>query len=109
MEKLEKFHEYRDEVEKFKEEHPEIFYTPNETATRNAFRIEQGIEYEYDLVEMISHQVTCEKCAIFQGRIYSISGKDKRFPPLSVVLPEGTHQIHLGCKHIFMITASAPL
>ncbi len=102
METLEKFREYRDEVEKFKEEHPEIFYTPNEIANGNAFRIEQGVEYEYDLVEMISHQITCEKCAIFQGRVYSISGKDKRFPSLSVVLSEGTYQIHMGCKHIFM-------
>ena len=107
METLEKFREYRDEVEKFKEEHPEIFYTPNEIANGNKARIEQSVEHDFDLVEMISHQLTCEKCAIFQGRIYSISGKDKRFPPLSVVLPEGTYQIHMGCKYTFMIWAES--
>ena len=102
MEQLERFREYRDEVEAFKKEHPEIFDMPNEIGNGNKARIKQGVEYEFDLVETTTHYPTCEKCAIYQGRIYSVSGKDNRFPPLSVALPEETYQIHMGCKHIFL-------
>ena len=102
METLEKFREYRDEVEKLKSERPEMFITPNTVAEGNKARIEGAIQLGYDLVETTTHHPTCEKCAIFQGRIYSISGNDKRFPPLSVVFLEGTYCIHKGCKHVFL-------
>ena len=33
-----------------------------------------------DLVELVNSGPCCEKCAKYRRRIYSISGKDKRFP-----------------------------
>src|SRR5690606_28767454 len=36
-----------------------------------------------DLVQMSWHADTCEDCARVQGRVYSISGRDPRYPPLS--------------------------
>ncbi|WP_027309351.1 phage minor capsid protein [Caloramator sp. ALD01] len=35
-----------------------------------------------DLVKMTTHYPTCEKCAPLQGKVFSISGKDKRYPKL---------------------------
>ena len=37
-------------------------------------------EYGTDLIEVSVHGSPCEECAKYQGRIYSISGNDKRFP-----------------------------
>ena len=53
-----------------------------------------------DLIEMTSLFTTCSECAKYQGRVYSISGNDKRFPKL----PEQVFEyggIHLGCTHSF--------
>ena len=66
----------------------------------NRTRENQLVSYGYDLVEVPEHHPTCERCAIFQGRVYSISGNDKRFPPLSVIYEEGTHRIHKNCRHV---------
>ncbi len=53
----------------------------------------------YDLVRMTSHYPTCEICTQFQGRVYSISGNDKRFPPLSRAFSSGYRNIHPNCRH----------
>ena len=37
-------------------------------------------EYGTDLIEVSVHGSPCKECAKYQGRIYSISGKDRRFP-----------------------------
>ncbi len=53
-----------------------------------------------DLVEMTTHHPTCGECAKYQGRVFSISGKDKRFPKLpEQVLKTG--KMHEGCRHGF--------
>lgn len=53
-----------------------------------------------DLVEMSKDYCTCGECAKYQGRIFSISGKDSRFPklPEQVFIYGG---IHKGCRHTF--------
>lgn len=53
----------------------------------------------YDLVKMPSHYPTCEICAKYQGRVYSISGKDKRFPPLEKAFYRQYNIIHPNCRH----------
>ncbi|MEM5769168.1 MAG: phage minor capsid protein, partial [Bacillota bacterium] len=53
----------------------------------------------YDLVKMSEHYPTCEVCAKLQGRVYSISGKDPRFPPLSRAFASGYHNVHPQCRH----------
>ncbi len=53
-----------------------------------------------DLLEMSEHECTCEICSIYQGRVFSISGKDTRFPKLpEIILQTGT--LHEGCRHEF--------
>lgn len=53
-----------------------------------------------DLLEMSEHPCTCGECAKYQGRVFSISGKSKKFPKL----PEHFIKIggvHEGCRHDF--------
>lgn len=53
----------------------------------------------YDLVKMTSHATTCSICSIYQGRVYSISGNDGRFPKLSVAFSGEYANIHPRCRH----------
>ena len=64
----------------------------------NTARLNQLIENGYDLVIMTSHYPTCAKCAPLQGRAFSISGNDKRFPPLSVAFG-AYNNVHPNCRH----------
>lgn len=67
----------------------------------NTARINQLTANGYDLVEIPTHYPTCEICAILQDRVYSISGNDKRFPPLSKAI--GVYKnIHPHCRHIIV-------
>lgn len=53
-----------------------------------------------DLLEMDEHYPTCAECAKYQGRVFSISGKDKRFPRLPEQILK-TGELHEGCRHTF--------
>jgi|LSQX01.1.fsa_nt_gb hypothetical protein len=57
----------------------------------------------HDLMQMTSHDGSCEVCAPYQGRIYSISGKSKDYPPLSIVpgISDGYWTLHPRCRHRF--------
>lgn len=68
----------------------------------NQARENQLIDNGYDLVEMSNHYPTCEVCAALQGRVYSISGKDPRFPALSVAFSSGYHNVHPNCRHVIV-------
>ena len=88
------------EREKLQSKHPDVLKSMSACINEgNKNRIQQLSSLEYDLVQMTTHYPTCEKCAIMQGRVFSISGNDKRFPPLSIAYEEGTHSVHKGCKH----------
>ncbi len=65
----------------------------------NLARENQLIENGYDLMIMTEHYPTCKYCAELQGRVYSISGKDKRFPSLSKAFPAGYRNVHPNCRH----------
>ena len=67
----------------------------------NTARINQLTANGYDLVEIPTHYPTCEICAILQDRVYSISGNDKRFPPLSKAIGEYKN-IHPHCRHVIV-------
>ncbi len=55
-----------------------------------------------DLVKMSSHNSPCKVCAPLEGRVYSISGKNKEYPPLSKAY-SGTHaNIHPNCRHVLV-------
>ena len=48
---------------------------------------------------MSSHPTTCALCAALQGRIYSISGTDTRYPPLNRAFRGIYATLHVNCKH----------
>lgn len=66
----------------------------------------------HDLYKISSHKkTTCPVCAPFEGRVYSRSGKDKDFPPLTAAfgkidkngpddLSNSYLNIHPNCRHI---------
>ncbi|MEK3882416.1 phage minor capsid protein [Paenibacillus sp. PL2-23] len=47
-----------------------------------------------DLVYVNFVGITCEFCAKYQGRVYSISGNDPRFPKLELRPPYHSHCVH---------------
>ena len=53
-----------------------------------------------DLLEMSKHGVTCGECSKYEGRVFSISGTSKRFPPLPACIKE-KGEVHEGCRHTF--------
>lgn len=53
-----------------------------------------------DLVIMEPHGCACPECAKYQGRVFSLSGSDKRFPRVpSAFFKYGS--LHDGCSHQF--------
>ena len=56
----------------------------------------------YDLVKMSSHATSCKICAPLQGRVYSISGNDKRYPPLKFAHKGDHANIHPNCRHVLV-------
>jgi hypothetical protein len=52
------------------------------------------VQNGYDLVFVNFVGITCQYCAKYQGRVYSISGNDKRFPKLDVRPPYHSHCVH---------------
>jgi hypothetical protein len=67
--------------------------------TTNTATINAQAEIGNDLVQMTSHGSSCPICGPLEGRVYSISGKDKRYPPLSSAFPSGYKTIHPNCAH----------
>ena len=68
---------------------------------------------DQDLYKISSHGTTCKICAPLEGRVYSRSGKDTVFPPLSAAFgkidPDGPDDltnsylnIHPNCLHVLM-------
>lgn len=51
--------------------------------------------YDTDLVQVSSHNTTTAICMPFEGKIFSVSGKDNRFPPLMDEPP-----FHPNCLHL---------
>lgn len=49
---------------------------------------------------MLSFSPTCDTCAVYQGRVYSISGNDSRYPALyKTAFKSGYSIIHPNCRH----------
>ena len=70
------------------------------TTTREAASvatINQCLEYGQDLVQISTHYPTCHLCAPLQGKVFSISGNDKRYPKLE---DEYRPPIHPRCRHV---------
>lgn len=52
------------------------------------------IDNNQDLVFVNKVGITCEMCAKYQGRVYSVSGNDSRFPKLDKKPPYHGHCVH---------------
>lgn len=51
--------------------------------------------YDTDLIQVSSHNTKTTICLDFEGKIFSVSGNDPRFPPLTEVPP-----YHPNCLHL---------
>lgn len=63
-------------------------------------QLQLAIQLKTDLIEIQELGTTCSECTKYQGRVYSISGSDSRFPKM----PEHFYEyagIHKGCHHSF--------
>jgi len=72
--------------------------TTREIAT--AATINACKEFDIDLVQITKHYPTCELCAPLQGKVFSLSGKDKRYPKYDgdlVRIPK-----HPNCRHVLV-------
>jgi hypothetical protein len=68
--------------------------------TDNLVMVQQALREGIDLVECDTVSPTCDICAVYQGRVYSISGKDSRYPSLyKTAFKSGYSIIHPNCRH----------
>jgi hypothetical protein len=69
----------------------------------NIGAIGSALQSGTDLVKMTTMPQCCKLCGAYQGKVYSISGKDKRFPALfKTVLKNGYALPHPNCRHEFI-------
>lgn len=68
-------------------------------ATNTATMNQLGYE-GYDLVKMSKHNSPCPICSVYEGRVYSISGNNRNYPPLSIAYSGGHANIHPDCRHV---------
>ena len=66
--------------------------TTRETQTFGT--INRLLEDKRDLIKISEHGITCDKCAKFEGRIYSLSGNSKDYPIYKNYIP-----VHPNCRH----------
>jgi hypothetical protein len=53
-----------------------------------------------DLVQVSQHNSPCNICSAYEGRVYSISGKNKNYPPLDAMFSGDYLNIHPNCVHV---------
>ena len=73
------------------------------TTTREATNkgaIQTVEDLGYDLVQMSQHFTACPICSKYEGRVYSISGNSKVYPPLDEAFSGGYAIIHPNCRHV---------
>lgn len=84
--------------------------TARTTSTDSSNVGEVFSDSEHDLYYIVPHGGSCPLCAKYEGKVYSRSGRDPRFPPLSSVFkkinPNGSDDlsntymsIHPNCRH----------
>lgn len=63
---------------------------------------------ETDLLEVYSYSPYCKECAKYINRIYSISGKDKRFPSLKEAVKNCQHELRCLSFTPFVLSVHEP-
>lgn len=58
-------------------------------------------EHDKDLVKMTQHATSCKICQPYEGKIYSISGENNKYPALESVpgFSAGYNNVHPNCRH----------
>lgn len=74
------------------------------TATEN-----MAVQNRRDLVYVNFVGITCPVCAVYQGRVYSISGNDSRFPKLDLRPPYHSHCVHSMSVWVEEYTSAAEI
>jgi len=69
------------------------------TEATNRAVMQQMQDLDQDLVQMSNHYSSCPLCSAYEGRVYSISGKDKRYPELDTAFSGDYANIHPNCAH----------
>lgn len=69
----------------------------------NLEQINMAKEMDTDYVEIGYLGISCGECAKYQGRVYCLSGKDKRVPQLPDFIRK-TGIIHPSCKHMIFLS-----
>lgn len=54
-----------------------------------------------DLLYLPAHSFACPKCAMYQGKVYSLSGNNKNYPSQSEAINGGVG--HPNCKHQWLL------
>ena len=88
------------------ENYAEMAIKTIQSAAINKSVFNASLQLKNDLVKMSSHSTSCPICAMYQGRIYSISGKTKGYPPLSAINNGNVVQysiLHPRCRHRFTV------
>jgi len=65
--------------------------------------LNQAEAWDYDLVKILENNSSCPICAPLEGRVYSRTGKDKRFPLLDIAYSGDNLLIHPNCLHTLAI------
>lgn len=67
-------------------------------------QLDLAAEMDCDLVEVTAHMGARPSHALWQGKVYSISGKSKKYPKLSTATGYGTGDGLKGwnCRHDFI-------
>lgn len=56
-----------------------------------------ALQYDFDLVRVSSHNSTHQECAVWEGKVLSITGKTKEYPTIDDASAAGLY--HPGCQH----------
>lgn len=75
----------------------EMLFRTKAVETRNRGMVNRMVENGYDLVQVSSHQGTCDSCSAWEGKILSITGNDKKYP--TVAQAEAGGLFHPNCRH----------
>lgn len=75
----------------------EMLFRTKTVEARNRGLANRMVEYDYDLVQISSHNSDHEECRIWEGRILSLRGNTKGYPTISQAESEGL--FHPNCKH----------
>ena len=83
--------------------HAEMLARTSRIIASNTGSFDRCRQLGLDLVECTTVPNCCPYCKKYEGKVYSISGNDKRFPALyETALQSGYNIMHPNCRHEFI-------